>query len=103
MSPRRATPNSVASFPRIAPNLGRLRCCLVDRPLREGEAGGDVAEHHAHAGPDANTTHLVRRGQLAVWSGEVADNSQGFVGCRLALLRVKVDEQDQIGCLAAEG
>src|SRR5690242_17819671 len=90
-------------FLRIAPDVCRLRRSLVDRPLRQREAGGDVAEHHAYAGPDADAAYLIGRRQLAVGSAQIPNDTQRFVRSRFALLRVEVDEQDQIGGMAAEG
>src|SRR5207245_866757 len=90
-------------FLRIAPDVGGLRRGFVDRPLRQGKTGRHIAEHHAYPRSDADAAHLVRRRQLAVRSAEVADDAQRFVGGRLTLLRVEIDEQYQIGRVPAKG
>src|SRR5712671_6575073 len=91
------------SFLRVTPDVCRLLYGLVDRPLRQGETGGDVAEHHANAGPDADAADLIGRSQLAVGGSQVADDAQRFVGGGLALLGVEIDKQDQVRRMAAEG
>jgi hypothetical protein len=71
--------------------------------LRQRKTRRHVAEYHPHAGADADLPHQLGRRQLAVGGREIADNAQRFVRSRLALLRVEIDEQDQIRRLAAEG
>src|SRR5271163_5124525 len=87
--PIKRTAAGLALFLRVAPDICRLRRGRVDRPLRQGETRGDIAEHHAHARPDAEAAHLIGRRELPVGGGEIADDAQGFVGRRLALLGVE--------------
>ena len=87
----------------VAPDVGRPLHSLVDRPLRQGEAGGDVAEHHAHASSYADLLHEFGRRKLAIRGAQIADDPQRLVGGRLAFLGIEIDQQDQIRRLCAEG
>src|SRR5271156_6143496 len=67
--PIKRTAAGLALFLRVAPDICRLRRGRVDRPLRQGETRGDIAEHHAHARPDAEAAHLIGRRELPVGGG----------------------------------
>ena len=69
-----------------------MRHGLIDRPLRQCETRGDIAEHHAHAGADADPRDEVGRCELAVGGRQIADDALGFVRGRLAFLSIEVDE-----------
>src|SRR6185437_7475023 len=96
------TPATVLrSFLGVAPDLCRLLGCLVDRPLRQRDPVRHVAEHHADASADTDPLDHVGRGELPVGGAEIANDAQCFVGSRLALLRIEIDQQHHVGGLGA--
>ena len=93
----------LSSLLRITPRLGRLGCALVDGPLRQGEPRCDVGKDHTNTRADADAAHHLWRRQRAVRRREVADDAQRLVPAGIAVLRIEVDQQDEIGRVRLEG
>src|ERR1051325_2145730 len=86
----------------VAPDFCRLLGCLVDRPLWQRYPIRHVAEHHADASADTDPLDHVGRRELPVGRAEIAKDAQCFVGSRLALLRIEIDQQHHIGGLGTK-